>query len=83
MPGHFYYFSPKTLERMLATERFEMIGLQPSFKVIDLNRVLQVLARLGGARLEKSGYVEKWKSSDLSLKLKTELNFLTFASPEK
>ncbi len=85
VPGHLFYFSPRTLKKLLRSEGFEMIKSKASYKVIDLKRLLQLLSKLIGANRSNSlsKCVERRKPKGAALRVRTSLNFMTLSKPVK
>ncbi|NVM20231.1 MAG: class I SAM-dependent methyltransferase [Desulfobacterales bacterium] len=84
VPGHFYYFAPQTLGKLLNAEEFEVIGIEPTYKMIGIRHFGQILRKLG-RHMGKIGnmLMDSGKTTGFSIKIRTNLNILVMAKPVK
>lgn len=85
VPGHFYYFSQQTLRNLLERVGFEIIEVQPSYKIVSVSRILSFVGPKLGQQLTKlvNSLVKKLHIEDSPIKIRTSLNFLIFAKPKR
>lgn len=84
VPGHFYYFSPQTLSKLLNRAQFEVTSIEPSYKVLSVNRVINIIKRKLNKKMGQCVDVvaKKLKVSHVAPKIQTGLNVLVTAKPK-
>lgn len=81
VPGHYYYFSPATLRRLLRKEKFEVIKIEPGGRIISIKRIAQIVRKKVSKRIGQlcERISSKLKIANSSMKIRTNLNILVIA----
>ena len=84
VPGHYYYFSPQTLSKLLNKEKFEVMNVEPAGILLSIRRFIQIVNFRLSKRLGQlcDEIARKLKIANSSMKVRTNLNILVIAKPK-